>query len=88
MSVQTGLAEELSSGKNSDDRLLALRRQHDNFDPFLLDVEDRVRRVALRKDNLVLVTPGHSLSLADLREEDLSIKIVKRGIFRGSLHLE
>jgi hypothetical protein len=85
--VQTTLAKELPGLENPDDRLLALLGQHDNFHPAFLDVEDRVRRVALRKYDLVLVESGHRLSLAYLREEGLRVKIAKRGVFQGSLHL-
>ena len=47
LTVQTSLAKELPRLENPDDCFLAPLGRYDNFDPALLDVEDRVRRVSV-----------------------------------------
>ena len=52
MAIEAALAEELARFQNSDDRFLALLGNDCELDPALLNVKNRIRRLALREDDL------------------------------------
>src|ERR1700743_2032472 len=55
LSDQTSFAKELICAEECDDCLLALLGYDDYFDFALFDIEHRVRGIALRKDDRVLL---------------------------------
>src|SRR6478672_3200912 len=63
MAIQTSFAKKLTWPQDRNHRDLAL-----------LDVEDRVRHLSLRKNNLTLLISGYRFSLAHLREKRFGIK--------------
>ena len=54
LSDQASFADEFVHAQDGDDRFLALLRDDGDFDFALLDVENRVRVIALRKDDFFL----------------------------------
>jgi hypothetical protein len=74
MAIHAALAKELARSQNADDGFLALFRDDNNLDPTTLNVKNRVRRVALRENDLILVECNNGLSFANLGEKFLGIK--------------
>ena len=74
MAVHAAFAKELARLQNADHGFLALLGYRDNLDSTFLNIEDRARHVALRKDNLILAKFKDGLSLANLGEKLLGIK--------------
>lgn len=74
MAVQATFPEELSGLHDSDHCFLALLGDDENLDLSLLDIEDGIRGVALRKYHLALVEFQYGLAVADLGERVLWIK--------------
>src|SRR3981189_2619479 len=74
LSGQAPLTAELPCSKNCDDRLLPLVGNDGNLDLALLDIEDGIRGIALREDNLILAILGYGSSLADFGEKGLGIE--------------
>ena len=70
-----------------DDRLLALLRYDIDLDLALLDEEDRIRRVALRKDLLILAVRRYSPSAVNGVEEDLHVEWTLLRLSHGVWHL-
>jgi hypothetical protein len=66
---QTSLAKEFVRSKNCDDGFPALLRNDGDLHLAFLDVEDRIRRVSLGKDDLVLAVPANAPALANLGEK-------------------
>ena len=66
---EAALAEELVRSKNGDDGFLALLGDDGELHFALLDVKDRVRRVALRKDDLAFAEFGNAAAVADTGEK-------------------
>src|SRR5579862_856037 len=62
---KTSLAEELVRSKNGDDGFLALLGNNGELHFALLDVKDRICRVSLRKDHLVLAVLTDAAAVAD-----------------------
>src|SRR5271154_5575713 len=81
MAIQASLAEELSGLHDSDHGFLALLGYNEDLDPSLLDIENRICGLSLRKDDLVLFKFQYGCALADLGEEEFWIEA-----FRGSCH--
>jgi hypothetical protein len=50
---QASLAAKIPGSKQSDDRFLAMLGNHGDLDLALLDVKNRIRGRALRKDDLI-----------------------------------
>ena len=71
MAVQTSFADELTWAQDCNHCLLALRGNDSELDLALLDVEDRVRDLALREDNFTLLEFGYCFPLAGLGEKYL-----------------
>jgi uncharacterized protein YdcH (DUF465 family) len=69
MAVEASFAKELSGFQNPDHRFLALFGEHENLDPSLLNIENRVCDASLRKNDLVLLKFQYGFPLADLREK-------------------
>ena len=78
MAIQATFAEELSGLHDSDHRFLALLGDDENLDLPLLDIENSICGVALRKHDLVLVEFQYGLAVADLGEKEFWIKCVFR----------
>jgi hypothetical protein len=53
MAVQTSFAKKMTGSRDCNHRLLALLGNDSELDLALLNVEDRVRDVALRENNLI-----------------------------------
>ena len=70
-----------------DDRLLALLRYDIDLDLAILDEEDRIRRVALRKDLLILAICRHGPSAVNGVEEDLHVECTLLRLSHGVWHL-
>ena len=83
MSVQATFAEELSGPHDSDHRFLALLGDDENLDLPLLDIENGIGGVALRKHDLALVEFQYGLAVADLGEKDFWIKCAFRRFWHG-----
>jgi hypothetical protein len=79
MAIQASFAEELSGFQDSDHGFLALLGHNANLYLSLLDIENSIRGVALRKDDLVLVKFQYGCALGDLGEKEFWIKQVFRG---------
>jgi DNA-binding transcriptional LysR family regulator len=71
---QTSFSEELVRTQNCDDGFLALLRNDGDLRLAFLDIEDRIRRVSLGKDDLVLVVRANAPALANLGEKRFRIK--------------
>ena len=74
MAIQASFAKELSSFQDSDHCFLALFRDNENLDPSLLNIENCIRDVSLRKNGLVLVKFQNGFALADFGEKEFGIK--------------
>jgi hypothetical protein len=74
MAVEASFAEKLSGFQNSDHRVLALFGDNENLDPSLLNIENRICGVPLRKHDLVLGKFQYGFALADLGEKEFWIK--------------
>ena len=74
MAIEASFAKELSGFQDSDHGFLALFGENENLDPSLLNIEDRVCGVSLRKNDLVLVEVQYGFALADLGEKEFWIK--------------
>jgi hypothetical protein len=71
---QTSFPEEFVRFKNCDDGFLALLRNDGDLHLAFLDVEDRIRRVSLGKDGLVLAVLTNAPALANLSEKRFRIE--------------
>ena len=71
---KTSFTEEFVRSKNCDDGFLALLRNDGDLHLAFLDVEDRIGRVSLRKDDLVLAVLANAPALADLGEKRFRIE--------------
>ena len=74
LSGKASFTEEFVRPKNCDDGFLALLRNDGDLHLALLDVEDLIRRVSLRKDDLVLAVRTNAAALADLGEKRFRIE--------------
>ena len=74
LSGQAALTAELLRSKDCDDRLFPLPGNDSDFELALLDVEHRVRGIALLEDSLILAILGYGSALADLGEKGLGIE--------------
>ncbi|MFK4650649.1 hypothetical protein ABIF97_000583 [Bradyrhizobium japonicum] len=61
--------------QNAHHGFLALLGYDHNLDPAFLNIEDRIRHVALRKDNLILAKFKDGLPFAHLGENSLGSSI-------------
>ena len=66
--------QEFVRSKDGDDGFFALLGKDGDLDLALLDVEDGIRRVALREDRFILAKFGEASPPADFGEEILRIK--------------
>src|SRR3984893_9032340 len=71
---KTSFTEELVRSKHCDDGFLALLRNHGDLHLAALDVEDRIRRVSLGKDDLVLAVLPNAAALANHGEKRFRIE--------------
>src|SRR5450631_3121577 len=71
---EASFAEEFVRSKNCDDGFLALLRNDGDFHLALLDIENRIRRVSLGKDGLLLDVLTNAPALANLGEKSLWIE--------------
>src|SRR3984893_8916521 len=74
MAIQTSFAKKVAGSQDCDDCFLALLGNDRELDLALLDVENRVRDLSLRKDNLILPIFGYRFSLAHIGEKCSGIK--------------
>ena len=74
MAVHAAFAKELACSQNADYRFLALFRYDNNLDPALLNIEDRVCRISLGENDLILAKFNNGFPLAHLGEKFLGIK--------------
>jgi hypothetical protein len=74
MAIEASFAEELCGFQDSDHRFLALFGDNENLDPSLLNIENRICGVSLRKHDLVLGKFQYGFALTDLGEKELWIK--------------
>ena len=85
MAIEASFAEELSGLHDSDHGFLALLGDNENLDPSLLDIENSIRGVALRKNDRVLVKFQYGCALADLGEKEVWIKQAFRRFWHEAL---
>ena len=71
---QAAFAEKIVRSEDRDDRFLALRGDDGELHLALLKVKNRVRRVALRKNDLVLAIFSDLAAVADLGEKHFGIE--------------
>ena len=71
---KTSLAEEFVRSKDGDDGFLALLGNDGELHLALLDVKDRIRSVALRKNDLPLAVFGDAPAVADAGEKRFRIE--------------
>ena len=71
---KASFAEEFVRPKDRDDGFLALLGNDGDLHLALLDVEDLVRRVSLRKHDLALAVGPNAAALADLGEKRFRIE--------------
>ena len=71
---KTTFTKEVVHSKNCDDRFLASLRNDGDLHLAFLDVKDRVRRVSLRKDDLVLVVRANAPAFTNLRKKRFRIE--------------
>jgi hypothetical protein len=71
---ETSFTEEIVRSKHCDDGFLALLRNDGELHLAALDVEDRVRRISLGEDGLVLAVLPNAAALADLGEKRFRIE--------------
>ncbi len=76
---ETGLAEKFSFSQNRNDGFFALAGEHGELDVASQDIEHRVRRIPLRKEDLSLPAPQNLFPAIDLRQECLGVE--RRGAF-------
>ena len=74
MAIKASLAEELSGFQDTDHGFLALFGDYENLDPPLLNIENRIRDISLRKNDFVVVKIQNGFALADLGEKEFWIK--------------
>jgi Beta-lactamase len=74
LSGQTSFTEEVVRSKNCDDGFLALLRNDGDLHLAFLDIEDRIRRVSLCKDDLVFAVRINAPAIANLGEKRLRIE--------------
>src|ERR1700730_13100402 len=71
---KTSFTEEIVRSKHCDDGFLALLRNNGDLHLAALDVEDRIRRVSLGKDDLVLAVLPNAAALANRGEKRFRIE--------------
>src|ERR1700730_2763905 len=71
---QASLAAEIADSKNCNDRFFPLLGKHGELHFAFLDVENRIRWLALRKDNLIYLTGEYRPSTVCLGEEGLGVE--------------
>ena len=71
---KTSFSEELVRTKNCDDGFLALLRNDGDLRLAFLDVEDRIRGISLRKDDLLLAVRMNAPALANLSEKRFRVE--------------
>src|SRR6202045_2703735 len=74
MAIQASFAKKGARFQNTYDCFLAPLGNDGELDLALLDVKNRVRLAALRKNNLVLVILGYSFPIAHLGEKCLRLE--------------
>jgi hypothetical protein len=74
MPIETPLAKKVTRFQNSNDCFLAPLGNDGELDLALLDVKNRVRNVALRKNNLILLIFRYCFSIANLGEKYFGIE--------------
>src|SRR5690348_11425710 len=72
---KTALAEEIVRPKDRDDRFLALLGYDGELRLAFLDVENRIRRVPLRIDDLTFAVLADATAFPDTREKVLRIEL-------------
>ena len=80
MTIQAAFAKELARPENSDHRLFALLRYDNNLDLAFLNVKDRVCRVSMGEDDLILAKFEDGFALAYFGEKLPGIKCSLIGI--------
>src|ERR1700730_10554708 len=71
---QTTFTDEIVRSQNCDDGFLALLRNDGDLHLAFLDVEDRIRRVSLGKNDLVTVVRTNAPALTNLGEKRFRIE--------------
>src|SRR5450631_249929 len=74
MAVEASFTEKVTGSQNGDHGFFSLFGNHRELEFALLDIENRVRGVALRKNNLILLIFRYRFSLTDPGEKFLGIK--------------
>ena len=74
MAIKTSFAKKLAGSQDCDDCFLALLGNDSEPDLALLDVENRVRDLSLRENNLILPIFRYRFSLAHAGEKQFGIK--------------
>src|SRR5271165_2735843 len=74
MAIQTSFAKKVAGPQNGDDGFLSLLGNHRELELAFLNIENRVRDVALRENNLILLILRYRFSLTDFGEKFLGIK--------------
>jgi hypothetical protein len=74
VAIQAAFAKKISRSQNGDYGFPSLLGNNRDLELSLLEVKDRVRDVALREDDLILLVFGYRLSVADLGEEPLGVE--------------
>ena len=82
MAIEASFAKELPSFQDSDHCLLALFGDNENLDSSLLNIENRICGIALRKNHPVPVKIQYGFAVPDLGEKTFWIKYS----FRRSWH--
>src|ERR1700738_894988 len=83
MAIQTSFAKKMVRFQKAYDCFLAPLGNDGELDLALLDVKNRVRLAALRKNNLVLVILGYRFPIADFGEKYFWIKCRPHTLLHG-----
>src|SRR5580700_4492746 len=74
VTIETPFAKKVPRFQNADDCFLAPLRNDGELDPARLDVKNGVRKVTLRKNNLILLVFRYCFSIAYFGEKYLWIE--------------
>jgi hypothetical protein len=74
MTRQASLAAEFVRPMNRDNGFFAVFGNHRDSEFAFMNVKNRIRRIALREDNLIFSISGYGLSFASLRKEGSDVE--------------
>src|ERR1700722_10063956 len=86
MAIETSFAKKLTRSQNGDYGFLSLFGNHRELELAFLNIENRVREVALRENNLILLILRYRFSLTDSGKKFLGLKRDLAYLCHGDLH--